>query len=92
MSSVLEASSINPGFVFVPGHAFLAWEKAEGAGDWDYVETTMIGTDDFDAAVRSGRKQAKEQQKRFAKSKDPNEFTFFSLAELRAQRGITPME
>jgi hypothetical protein len=92
MSSVLEASSINPGFVFVPGHALLAWEKAEGAGDWDYVETTMIGTDDFDAAVRSGRKQAKEQQKRFAKSKDPNEFTFFSLAELRAQRGITPME
>lgn len=92
MASVLEASSLNPAFVFVPGHAFLGWEKGEGSDEWDYVETTMIGTDDFDAAVKSGRKQAKEQQKAFAKSKDPNDYTFFSLAELRATRGITPME
>lgn len=92
MSSVLEACSLNPGFVFVPGHAFLAWEKEEESGEWDYVETTMIGTDVFEEAVKSGRKQAKTQQKVFAKTENPDDYTFYSLAELRAHRGITPME
>jgi hypothetical protein len=92
MASVLEACSLNPGFVFVPGHAFLAWEQEEESGLWDYVETTMIGTDVFEEAVKSGRKQAKTQQKEFSMSKNPDDYTFYSLAELRANRGITPME
>lgn len=92
MASVLEAASINPGFVFVPGHAFLAWETQEESDQWDYVETTMISTHDFEAANKEGRRQAKEQQAAFKTSKDINDYLQYSLAELRALRGIYPME
>lgn len=92
MASVLEAASINPGFVFVPGHAFLAWETEEGSGKWDFVETTMISTHDFEEARKEGARQAKEQQAAFKKSNDTNDYLLWSLAELRALRGIYPME
>jgi hypothetical protein len=92
MASVLEAASINPGFVFVPGHAFLAWETQEGNNKWDYLETTMISTHSFEAANREGRRQAKLQQAAFAESNDINDYLTYSLAELRAIRGIYPME
>jgi hypothetical protein len=92
MASILEAASLNPALVFVPGHAFLAWETQEGNNDWDFVETTMIGTDDFNAAVKSGRLQAARQKKKAKQTLNPEEFSLFSLAELRSQRGIMPME
>lgn len=92
MASVLEAASLNPGFAFVPGHAFLAWETEEESGKWDYVETTMISTHSFEVARAEGRRQAKEQQAAFAKSGDINDFLLYSLADLRALRAIYPME
>lgn len=92
MASVLEAASINPGFVFVPGHAFLAWQTEEDADDWDYVETTMISTHSFEAACKEGRRQAKEQQAAFETSQDITDYLRYSLADLRALRGIYPME
>ena len=92
MASVLEAASINPGFVFVPGHAFLAWETEEESGKWDFVETTMMSTHDFEAARKEGIRQAKEQQAAFKESGDITDYALLSLAELRAVRGIYPME
>ena len=99
MASVLEAASLNPGLTLVPGHAFLAWEKQpadkwEGPSEdrWDYVETTMISTDPFEAAQAEGRRQAKYWLgKREAKG-NPWLFRRLSVAELRSQRGIVPME
>ena len=34
LASLLEAASLNPAIVLVPGHALLAWQVQEG-GDWD---------------------------------------------------------
>jgi hypothetical protein len=77
----------------VPGHAFLAWETAEGSGQWDYVETTMIGSHDFAAAQASARATAAHYQAlRQANGDDPYQFQCLSLAELRAGLGISPME
>src|SRR4029077_11411867 len=55
MASLLEAASLHPAIVLVPGHAFVGWETWEGSDEWDYLETTMIASHDFEAArERSG--------------------------------------
>ena len=37
LASLLEAASLHPALVLVPGHAFLAWETRERSDDWDYL-------------------------------------------------------
>ena len=81
MASALEAASLNPGIVFVPGHAFLAWQT-QPAGSWDFLETVMIGTHDFDSAREAGRTMAEQFQ-----ITEP-----LSILDLRTERGITPMQ
>ena len=54
-ASLMESASLHAGIVLVPGHAFVAWEKWRGSDEWDYLETTMIGTHDFAAATACGR-------------------------------------
>ncbi len=92
MASVLEGASLNPGLVLVPGHVFLAWETQDGNGEWDYVETTMIGSGSFEAAYESGQAQAQHWQRRFEQSQDLYYFRLLSMPYLRSQLGITPME
>ena len=41
------------GIVVVPGHAFLAWRK-ERDGDWDFLETVLVGTQAFGEAHKAG--------------------------------------
>lgn len=90
-ASLLEAISLSPGIVIVPGHAFLAWESwSGGTNDWKFLETTMIGSHDYQAAAASADKTAKHYQE-LAK-KDPSRFRLHPLRVLRAQYGITPME
>jgi hypothetical protein len=92
MASALEAASLNPGVVVVPGHAFLGWEKGAGSGEWDYLETTMIGSGDFEAAQAYGRALAERYQAMSQQLGDARYFRLFSLADLRVNQGITPME
>ncbi len=92
LASVLEAASLNPALVLVPGHAFLAWETQDGNGEWDYLETTMIGTHDFAAARAAGRAEAVRWQETRRKSGDPSHFTLLPLPYLRAELGVSPME
>lgn len=92
MASLLEAASLNPAVVLVPGHAFLAWETQRGNGNWDYLETTMIGTYKFRAAQRSGRDQAARQKALAERTQDDRYFRRLSVADLRVRKGVTPME
>jgi hypothetical protein len=89
---VLEAASLSPGLVLVPGHAFLAWETIEGSGEWDYLETTMIGSHPFEAAQATGRALAQKWSAQARQSKDARYFRLLPLAEIRANKGVTPME
>jgi hypothetical protein len=84
LASLLEGASLNPALVFVPGHAFVAWETWRGTKQWEFLETTMIGTHDFDVACQSGRRQYEDYSGR-------KSLTMHSLVDLRA-RGIWPME
>jgi hypothetical protein len=92
MASLLEAASLNPGLVLVPGHAFLAWQPQDGSDEWDFLETTMIGSHDFDAAYDSGKGSAKHYRTLKEHTGDEYYFCLLSLPALRAQYGITPME
>lgn len=92
MASVLEAASLNAGLVLVPGHAFVAWERQDGIGQWSFLETTMIGTHDFEAARLSGESQAAKWRARSEQTGEPYYFRLLPLPELRARWGITPME
>lgn len=85
-ASLLEGASLNAALVVIPGHAFVAWEAWRNTDDWRFLETTKIGTDDFDAACRSG-----QQTHDAYKSKTPSSLRMHRLADLRA-RGIWPME
>lgn len=92
MASILEAASLNPGIVLIPGHAFLAWETQDGNDQWDYLETTMIGSHDFRAAHKAGQAMAKRQKNLAERLNAPRHFRLLSLPDLRVRRGIMPME
>jgi hypothetical protein len=83
-ASLLEASSLLAGIVIIPRHAFVAWKPTRypALDDWEYLETTMISTSDFEAARSRGRLLATQ----YAGQKK-----LLPLYELRRQ-GIVPME
>jgi len=88
-ASLLEGSSLNAALVLVPGHAFVGWEVWDSSDDWKFLETTMIGSHDFEAACISGERQY-EQAKLF----DSARLVMHRLGDLRAREpnGIWPME
>jgi hypothetical protein len=81
IASILEAATLSPAIVLIPGHAFLAWERAENTSDWDYLETTMIGSHSFEDAQKAGQIQVNRRTPKL-----------LPLFELRYKYGITPME
>ncbi len=84
MASLLEAASLNPGIVVVPGHAFLAWDNSDGGGKWDFLETTQIGTHSFADAHSQGVASAKFWKLTGA-------MKLHDVSTLRAE-GMLPME
>ena len=85
-ASLLEGASLNPAIVLVPGHAIVGWEAWDGSDEWRFLETTMIGSHEFEAACRSGQKQYDE-----AMTNGRGRLIMHKLTELRA-REIWPME
>jgi len=85
MASLLEAASLSPAIVLVPGHAIVAWRPEEAGDRWSFLETTLVGTDTFEVACTEG----KRVMARFAASASATQI--LAVDELRA-RGIAPME
>ncbi|RLC77769.1 MAG: hypothetical protein DRI81_08090 [Chloroflexi bacterium] len=54
-ASLLELASIHPLIVVVPGHAFLGWRIWSGVDQYEFLETTMIGSDDFVVAQQAAQ-------------------------------------
>lgn len=92
MASLLEATAIDAGIVLVPGHAYLAWRPRPGVpDDWEFVETTMIGTASFDEACQVARDQTVELREEMRRNPRGTYVKILPIPELRAA-GITPME
>ena len=88
-ASLLEAISLHPAIVIIPGHAFVAWETFRDSGAWRYLETTMISTHSFADACAKGDERASKYQAE--ETVTPGSFKRFPLRELR-DKGITPLE
>jgi hypothetical protein len=86
MASLLEGASLNAALVLVPGHAFVGWQAEDGGKDWRFLETTMIGHADFEAACKSGQRQHDEFD-----NYRSDQLRVHRLPDLRA-RNIWPME
>lgn len=91
MAALLEAATMNAAIVVIKGHAFLAWQPQEGAAAWDYVETTMLGSAEFEPARDRARQLAASLEAASIAAKDPSIFRRWPVRELRAQ-GITPIQ
>ncbi|QTA78707.1 Uncharacterized protein dnl_09370 [Desulfonema limicola] len=84
-ASLLEGISMNPAIVIIPGHAFVAWETWNYSNEWNFLETTMIGTSTFEEACASGEKTAEYYKK-------SGNLELHPIQELRTKYGIMPME
>jgi len=56
-ASFLELAALDPMLVLVPGHAFVGWRIWRGVDQYEFLETTMIGSSDFSSAQDRGRQQ-----------------------------------
>ncbi len=90
-ASLLECASLHAAIVLVPGHAFVAWERWRGSDTWDYLETTMIDSHDFDTALQRARALFERFAHEDLQDDDGPIPRVLKLNELRAQ-GIWPME
>jgi hypothetical protein len=91
-ASLLEAVSLSPALVIVPGHAFVGWEPwSNKGGDWQFLETTMIHDFPYDDAFASAQKTAANYKSLGETLKDPTMFRLLPLRDLRSQYNITPM-
>ena len=89
-ASLLECASLHAAIVLAPGHAFVGWETRRGSDVWDYLETTMINSADFEAARQRARALYQQAAEHLQSDDDPIP-RVLKLNDLRAQ-GIWPME
>ena len=100
-ASLLEAITLHPAIVVVPGHALLGWRLTadeQEADNWQYLEAAFPGTRSFEDAVNRGNAIAaryEAEQKKAETSENSQAVLWFrrwSLRQLRVEYGITPME
>jgi hypothetical protein len=92
VASILEAISLSPAMVVVPGHAFIACETGQDTGEWHYLETTMIATATFEESRESAQKTIQHYETLKQRTTDHSKLRFWPLHELRTTYRITPME
>lgn len=85
-ASLLEAISLQPALVYVPGHMMVAWRTHPSEGRWSFLDSTRMSFCTFDEAVEWGHRFNDE----FAGNN--TDYRFMPIAELRAKNGITPLE
>ena len=76
-ASILENVGIEPLLVIVLGHAFIGWRIWNDVNEYDFLETTMIGTGNFKNALECGNTQYKDAVKKGFDKRDlfdPNGF------------------
>lgn len=63
-ASLLELASIEPLIAIVPGHAFVGWRIWHGLAQYDFLETTMTSTTDFETALQTGNQHYAEAREK----------------------------
>jgi hypothetical protein len=95
-ASLLEAMSLRPVLVLVPGHAMVAWETWLDSAEWCHLETTVTGSEPFEVARRRGelvaQRYASHETHADLTPGSPPLYRRLPLRDLRAVDRITPME
>lgn len=91
-ASLLEAVSLNPAIVIVPGHTLVGWETWEGSGQWKYLETTMIGSGEFERASMLGDSAVQSHREIGEALGNPDHVRQWPLRDLRAKHRVMPMQ
>jgi hypothetical protein len=93
-ASLLELASLDPILVIVLGHAFVGWRIWRGEDQYEFLETTMIGSSDFASAQQRGRQQYEDALAKGYFSRglfDPGGFArLVDVAVCRA-KGVLPL-
>lgn len=89
-ASLIERAAMNPIIIIIPGHAFVGWENS---GQYEFLETTMTGSDSFEAALKRGMEEFEDIRASIGRPLfDPQGFAvLLNVRELREQ-GIVPVE
>jgi hypothetical protein len=92
-ASLLEAIALSPAIVIVPGHVLVAWESWRDApNEWQFLETTMIGTHSFEDALHAGEATALRYKGLAEASNNPDAFKLWPLRILRSEFSLMPIE
>jgi hypothetical protein len=91
VAALLEAMTLSPAVVLVPGHALLGWETWNGNRKWRFLETTLIGRASFEDACAAGGQRADAYRGAPGEDGDST-FRCWPVRELRARHRILPME
>ena len=86
-ASAAEALRLHPYIILVPGHAYVAIDSVPDGSRAFFIETTLIGSGDFDDAVRLG---GEEWDKDKESIDEQEEYDMIDIWEAREQ-GILPM-
>ena len=93
-ASLLELANLQPLLAIVPGHAFVGWRIARNADQYDFLETTSTGSEDFERALEKGRKHYKRARDRGYFGRELFDARGFArlvdVADCRA-KGINPL-
>ncbi len=93
-ASLLELANLEPVIAIVPGHVFVGWRTWRGTDQYDFLESTMTRTDNFEAALKAGNQQYEQARDKgyFERSLfDPRGFArLIDVAACRA-RHIYPL-
>jgi hypothetical protein len=87
-ASAIEALGMKPYIVLLPEHAFVAWD--DGTGHIVALETTMVGSNDFEDALNEGNRELEENWDALTDD-DPWNGQIIDIKECR-ELGILPME
>jgi len=88
IAAVLERLGLSARIALVPRHAFVGY-RAPGAKDWVWLETTLLGTAGFDAALRAGAARWRKAAARLDGHHAPD-YALIDLGTARAY-GIIPI-
>ncbi|MBN1450153.1 MAG: hypothetical protein JW963_03985 [Anaerolineales bacterium] len=94
-ASLLELASLEPVVVLVPGHAFVGWRIWQGVNQYEFLETTMIGSSDFASAQQVGQQEYEEALAKGYFSRglfDPGGFARLVDIPACRMKGILPLE
>ncbi len=92
-ASLIERAAMKPVIVIIPGHAFVGWETWENSGQYEFLETTMTGSDTFEAAFERGKQEFENVKPLLGRPLyDPNGFAVMLNVQELHKKGILPVE